>query len=412
MTTLEMRQKRARLIEQMKEAGQAADEARKANESARAAEKDAEFDRIVAEESELSKQIERAEQLDAAERRAAADHLEDLDKKGEKPKGSDETDYRTAFRNWFCRGKEYLTPEERALLEKRGTSDLVAGTPALGGYTVPTDLSTTLIEAMKDYSGIMQVADIRYTSSGNPLLIPTLDDTGTLAVKVAEAAAHTFQDLTYAQKSLDAYAYRSAIRISWELMQDSIFNMDTEMRRLMVPRFGRAINNTCTLGDGTGDPNGIVTAASAGKTAASTTAITFNEIIELIHTVDPAYRRSNTCGFMFHDNTLAAIKKLSIGTGDARPLWQPSVREGEPDRIEGYRYWINQDMDSALAASDVAMLFGDFSYYTIRMVQNLVIRRLDERYADNGLVGFIGFARWDGELLNTAAVKKYTMAAS
>ncbi len=411
--TLALEQRYGQLVDLMSKAAEAATEARAAGNETLASEKDAEFAKIEKEEADLYRSISQRQAAEAAERRAAAFHLEDLDKKGEKPAaGAAEDDYRSAFKTWFMRGAPAMTPEERSILEKRGTANQLAGTTTLGGYTVPTELSRSIIESMKSFSGIAQACNIMYTASGNPMTLPTLDDTSTLAVKVAEAATQTIQDLTFGQKTLDAYAYRTALKVSWELMQDSAFNFDGLVRSHMAPRFGRSLNNTCTLGDGSGDPNGVVTAASAGKTAASTTAITFSELIDLIHTVDPAYRTSPNCGFMFHDTVLAAIKKLSLGTGDARPLWQPSVRDGEPATIEGYRYWINQDMASAIEASAIVALFGDYNYYTIRMVQDLIIRRLDERYADDGLIGYIGFSRWDGELMNTSAVKKYTMAAS
>jgi HK97 family phage major capsid protein len=153
-----------------------------------------------------------------------------------------------------------------------------------------------------------------------------------------------------------------------------------------------------------------VTATSAGKTAASATEITFDEVIDLVHSVDPAYRTN--AAFMFHDNVLAHLKKISIGSSDARPLWMPSYVAGQPDRIDGYRYYINQGMDSSINASSKLMLFGDFSKYIVRMVRELEIRRLNERYAESLLVGFIGFMRFDGELIQPNAIKHLITAAS
>jgi HK97 family phage major capsid protein len=112
---------------------------------------------------------------------------------------------------------------------------------------------------------------------------------------------------------------------------------------------------------------------------------------------------------MMHDNVLAALKKLALGSSDATPLWQRSMREGEPDTIEGFRYWINQGMASTLATTNKVMLFGDFSQYVIRIVKNLELARLNELYAGNGQVGFYGFIRLDGECMNTAAIKHYVM---
>lgn len=412
-TSIELRQKRARIIEQMREAVKKGEELRAKGSAS--TEYDAEFDRAEAEERTLSKQIEALERIEAEEKRAAANHLEDLDRRGTPAGGGDPVKkiaYRDAFRQWFV-NPDSLTQEMRALLsEKRGTSTQVVGTTTLGGYTVDTETLAVVEKALKDYSGIFQAAFIRRTDKGNPLLIPTEDDTSTEANQIDEAASITVQDLTYGQKPLDAYKYASQMKISWELMQDSLFDMDSEIRTAMVPRFGRKLNSSCTTGTGTAQPNGVVTASTLGVTAASATAITFDEVIDLKHSVDPSYRMSQSSGYMFHDKVLAALKKLSVGSSDARPLWQPSHREGEPDTVDGSRYWINQAMDDTINASSKLILYGDFSKYHIRLVQELLIIRLNERYADNGLVGFIGHMRWDGECVNTAAIKHLITAAS
>lgn len=412
-TSTELRQKRARIIEQMREAVKKGEELRAKGSAS--TEYDAEFDRAEAEERTLSKQIEALERIEAEEKRAAGEHLEDLDRRGKPAGGGDPVKkiaYRDAFRQWFV-NPDSLTQEMRALLsEKRGTSTQVVGTTTLGGYTVDTETLAVVEKALKDYSGIFQAAFIRRTDKGNPLLIPTEDDTSTEANQIDEAASITVQDLTYGQKPLDAYKYASQMKISWELMQDSLFDMDSEIRTAMVPRFGRKLNSSCTTGTGTAQPNGVVTASTLGVTAASATAITFDEVIDLKHSVDPSYRMSQSSGYMFHDKVLAALKKLSVGSSDARPLWQPSYREGEPDTVDGSRYWINQAMDDTINASSKLILYGDFSKYHIRIVQELLIIRLNERYADNGLVGFIGHMRWDGECVNTSAIKHLITAAS
>lgn len=406
-TTRELLEKRAGIIEAMREAVKKGEEARAKGSAA--TEYDAEFEKAEAEERELSKQIDRRQRLEALEKEAAANHLEDLDKRGIPAGGGDKVkalEYRDAYRVWFTQGDAGLTPEMRVLMaEKRGTNSQIAGTTTLGGYTIDTELFPEIVAAMKAYSGIAQAARFINTTGGNALYVPTVDDTATEAGLIAEAASITVQDLTFGQKQLDAYKYATQMKVSWELMQDSAFNMDAEIRNAFAPRFGRAMNSSCTTGTGSSQPNGVVTASTLGKTTASATAFTFAEITDLIHSVDPAYRMSDSCGFMFNDVVLAAIKKLAIGSSDARSLWLPSFRDGEPDRVEGYRYWINQGMDSTIDTASKIMLFGDFQYYVIRLVQELVTLRLNERYADNGLVGYIGYMRWDGECVNTAAIK-------
>jgi len=362
------------------------------------------YDKAEAEERAISEQIARHDNLDAAERRAAADHISDIEQRQDAPKAGKAEAHRAAFRNWFINGAPNLSAEERSLLaEYRGTSTQVAGTTTLGGYTVPQDFLAEMERALKDYSGIFQAARILRTDKGNALPMPTEDDTSTVAALVTEGSASTVQDLTIGQKQLDAYSFRSLMKISWELMQDSAFSWEEEARLAFGPRFGRALNTYCTTGTGSSQPNGVVVASTLGKTAASATAITFAEILDLKHSVDPAYRMNGA--YMLHDNILLALKKLSIGSSDARPLWSPSYREGVPDTIDGSRYYINQGMASALTTGQKVMLYGDFSKYIIRMVRELTVIRLNERYADDGVVGFLGFMRFDGECTNTAAIK-------
>lgn len=405
-------QKRHTLINQMTDTLQQAGKARAKGDETRADELEADYAKMAADETIYDRHIHNRLDLEKREKAAAANHIEDLDKRGTPAGGGDQVKaiaYRDAYRTWFTQGT--LTAEERSILEKRGTNNQ-STTTTLGGYTIDPDLFPEIVYAMKDFSGILQAARVINTTGGNVLYVPTVDDTATEANLITEGSAITVQDLTFAQKQLDAYKYASQMKISWELMQDSAFNMDAELRSAFGPRFGRALNSSCTTGTGTSQPNGVVTASTLGKTAAATTSFTFAEITDLIHSVDPAYRTSATCGFMFNDVVLAAIKKLAIGSGDNRSLWLPSWREGEPDRIEGYRYWINQAMDATIDAASKIMLFGDYQYYVIRMVQELLTLRLNERYADNGLIGYIGYMRWDGECVNTAAIKHMLTAAS
>lgn len=404
MTVTELKQKRAAIIEQMREAAKRGQEARAKGESA--TDYDATFDRAEADERALSQEIRLAEIAEAEAREAAGKALEQRERTEGKQDQDAEKMYREAFKTWFTRGEQALDAEQRAIIsEKRGTSTQVAGTANLGGYTVPTGFLPELVRAMKAYTGIGQVARFLNTDAGNVLYIPTEDDTSTEANLITEGTAITVQDITFGQKQLDAYAYKTQAKVSYELLQDSAFDLEAEIRNVFAPRFGRAMNSSCTTGTGSAQPNGVVTASSLGKTTASATAFTAAEIMDLYHNVDPAYRMSRTCGFMMHDQVLAAIKKLQLGSNDASPLWLPSIREGEPDTILGKPYWINQGMESAITTGKKIMLFGDFNYYIIRMVQNMLIIRLNERYADNGLVGFVGYMRWDGECTNTAAIK-------
>lgn len=409
MTTRELKEKRAAIISSMKEAATKAAEARAKGESA--SDYDAAFDTAENEERELSKSIDRQMRLDELEREEAGKHLADLDKRGQGPKGTEQAEYRDAFKNWFVHGNNALSQEERNMLQQYGAEKRAQSTSTTaGGYLIAPEFMPDLDRAIKDFSGVMQVARMVTTSTGANMPWPTIDATARKASLVAENATSTPTDFTFGQKSLDAYMYRDMAAASLELVQDSAFDIAGFISESFAESFGRGLNTAFTTGTGSSQPNGVVTASTLGKTAASATAFTRSEMVDLVHSVDPGYRRSNSCGFMLNDAVLAAIKKLALGSGDASPLWQQSMRDGEPDRIEGFRYWINQDMETALTTGKKIMLFGDFSKYIVRRVLGMTLRRLEERFIDSGQIGYIAFARYDGELINTAAVKHLILA--
>jgi HK97 family phage major capsid protein len=185
-------------------------------------------------------------------------------------------------------------------------------------------------------------------------------------------------------------------------VDDSPFAVETLLGELLGERLGRRANTELTVGDGTGDPNGIVTASSLGKTAAGVNAVTADEIIDLLHSVDPAYRQSPKAAFMFNDSTLAAIRKLKDGNGNY--LWQMgNVQNGVPGSLLGYRYYINQAMASLATGQKVAV-FGDFGKYFVRKVGSPLIGAIQDKDFWPGF-GVAGYIRFDGELADTAAVK-------
>jgi HK97 family phage major capsid protein len=403
---------RAAIVTQMQEITQAA--AKEAR--AMSQEEVSKWEKMEADEAALTRTIQATEKTERFAAEQAARHFQQRDATGQQwtstatksPDKSKEESYRDAYTQYLKRGMGSLEPEQRSLLQTRGTSTQVVGTDGLGGFLVPDTWQPEIERLMLDYSGIMQAARIIRTAGGNTLYWPSEDDTTTLAAKTAEAAATIVADLTFTEKRLDAYKYTSMIKVSEELLQDAAYDIQGEIAAAFAPRFGRIMNQECTLGDGTGDPNGIVTATSAGKTTASATAITLLEVLDLKHSIDPAYRNSPNFGFMFNDAVLLYLKKLVDTTG--RPLWTPSFRDGQPDTIDSTRYWINQGMDSTINTASKIMLCGDFSKYIIRIAKDMSVTRLNELYAENGLVGFRGVMRFDGELINAGAVKHMVTA--
>lgn len=374
---------------------------------ARRAELDESFAKAEKEHAELTKIIQRMQTVAELEKMEVAKVVDAAEQRAQE-KGDNRTpeaEYRDVFLKMIAFGVGKLNSEERTILEKRGTSTQVAGTTTLGGFTVPTDLQNQIFEAMKDYSGIMQAATIFNTASGNPINWPFTDTTGAKAVLIAEGGAFTVQDTSFSQVSMSAYKFGDLVKISSELLQDSAFNLPDFFSRRMATGFGRALNDYATTGTGSGQPQGIVTGSTLGVTAQSATAITFGEVLDLKHSVDPAYRNGPNTGFMFNDTVLAYLKKLSIGSSDARPLWQPSFIVGQPDTIDGSRYWINQSMDSTINTASKIMLYGDFSKFLVRVSRGFEIKRNDALYMNTDEVGFYGIARFDSKLTDTGAVK-------
>lgn len=416
----ELREKQATIVT---EARERLDQISAATDEARAKELETQHDAAMAEHDRLEKLIEREEKVAGLEKRgeeARAQKRPISGGEGE-ARGQDEgaaLEYREVFHRMLRVGGDMaeLSNEERAVL-RSGVSEFraqTAGTTTAGGFTVPTELANQIIKSMKAW-GPMYDEDIcttMSTASGNPIKIPTVDDTAVTAGAHTEATALTdtgAKDVTFGQRSLDAYVFDTQfVRFSFELAQDSIFNVESLLAELLGERLGRIANTQLTVGSGTTAPNGIVAASSLGKTAAAAAAISWDEIMDLEHSVDPAYRVSPKARYMFNDQTLLAVRKLKDGDGNY--LWQNGdVQKGIPASFNGRAYSINQAMDSLGAAKKV-MLFGDFGKYFVRKVGSPVIGVLRERFWPD--LGIAGLIRFDGELGDTAAVKHLVTAAS
>jgi len=369
------------------------------------------YDKLDARMDALISEIDRQSKFEARAKDEAANDFEA--KLDVKPKASKEA--RTAaFTKMLRYGDNQLTREERSLIESRGTATQITTTDALGGYAVPEGFGDEIIRSMAQYSGVLEACKIIRTNSGNPLPYPTSNQTAVKGKRIGEGVAQAVLDITYGTKVLNAYIYTSdIIKWSYALAQDFAFDIPTETNSVAAERLGRILNEELTTGDGSSKPNGIANAAVTGATAAATNAIVATELLDLIFSVDRSYRGMPNAGFMLNDLTLKSIAKLEVGSADSRPLWQPSLRDGEPDTLNGYKYWVNNDMDhiGSGVASDV-VLFGDFSKYIVRMSKDFTLKPLFERYADELVVAYFLFCRADGELMDAAAIKALTLAAS
>lgn len=419
MSLKDLQEKREQLLS---EARERLDQIDKNTDESRAKELEEQHDKAMAALDKLDKRISDEEKLEAAEQRA-----EELRaKRRPKPEdgeatGRDEGDapeYREAFYAMLAAGGDPsdLTPEQRAVLksgiDKKSEFRAQSTSNSAGGYTVPVTLAQFIVKSMAAWGPMYDpgICTEINTSSGEQINIPTVDDTTVPVVKHTEGTALTDDggsDVTFGQKSLNAYVYDTEfVKWSMELMQDSIFNIETLLGELLGERLGRRANTELTTGDGTGDPNGIVTASSLGVTAAATDAIVWDELIDLEHSVDPAYRMSPKCRYMFNDTSLKVLRKIKDGEG--RYLWsQGDVAKGVAPTLNGRPYSINQAM-AAVATGNKPIVFGDFGKYYVRKVGAPILGVMRERFWPD--LGIAGLIRLDGELGDTAAVKHLIMS--
>lgn len=338
-----------------------------------------------------------------------------------------------AFRKWATEGASSLTGEEvRALgglkaanngteivLSFRSVQDVrremraQTVTTTGGGHLIADAFMARLEKSLLHYGGMLNEADIIDTATGAPLDWPTYDDTSNKGAILAINTAVADQDITFGQLTLDAYKYSSKqVKVPVELMQDSAFDINAIVADALGERLGRILNEHFTTGTGAAQPNGIVTASGVGKTGAAgqTGSVIYDDLIDLIHSVDIAYRTQGA-KFMMADSSVKVIRKLKDSNG--LPLWQPSVVAGQPDAILAYPVVINNDM-AAMAASAKSILFGALGKYKVRRVKDITLLRLNERYADAHQVGFLAFARFDGDLLDagTNPVNHYANPAA
>lgn len=298
------------------------------------------------------------------------------------------------FKKFLIGGEGNMDPEYRANVQAKGTDNL-------GGYTVPEIMAKEIETALLAYGGVYANSFVLRTSGGETMNWPTVNDTGNTGKLTAESAdmSSGATALTFGEVNVGAYKFDSDLLvITTELLQDSAFDILGYVSAQLATRIHRILNTYFTTGTGSAQPQGYMTGASKGADFADRL-VTRSTILDLIHSVDPAYRQSPQARLCFNDSTLLAIKQLAIGSADASPLWQPSMRDGEPSTIEGYKYFINQDMED-LHPTYKPMAFGDFGKFLIREALPINVIRLVERYAEKGQVGIVLLGRWDSKLLD------------
>ena len=270
---------------------------------------------------------------------------------------------------------------------------LQEGVDADGGYLVPEEYDRRLIDVL-DGENIMRSLATKITTAGQHKI--NIAATKPAAAWIEEGGALSFGDATFDQIYLDAYKLHVAIKVTEELLYDNAFGLEN----YIITQFGKALANAeedaFLNGNGTGKPTGIFAENGGGQIAATlTAAIKSDDLIDLVYGLKRPYRKN--ASFIMNDATLASIRKLKDNNGAY--IWQPSYKEGEPDRVLGYAVHT-----SAFAPTN-AIAFGDYSYYNIGDRGSRSFAELRELFAGNGMVGYVAKERVDGKLILPEAVK-------
>lgn len=312
---------------------------------------------------------------------------------------------------WLRYGDNAMTAQDWAVA--RNTMSTTTGSE--GGYAVATEVAASVIDSLKAFGGMRAVANVFSTAMGNPLNYPTSDGTAETGELLAENASAAAADASFGTKALNCYKFSSkVITVPIELLQDASFDIEAFVNNRLVQRLGRITNTYFTTGTASSQPGGVVTGSTLGKTGTTgqTTSIIYDDLVDLVHSVDPAYRASPSCRFMMNDASLKIIRKIKDSAG--RPIFVPGYDLGGkmPDTVLGYEVAINQDV-AVMAANAKSVLFGDFSYYSIRDALDMQFFRFtDSAFARSGQVGFLAFLRSGGNLMDAGAVKHYANSAT
>ena len=395
---LELKEKRAKAWE----AAKAFLDSKQGSNGLMSAEDAATYDKMEAEVVDLGKEIDRLERqavIDAELAKATSTPI--TNKPNTQPGGETKTgratdEYKRAFWNSMRNKNSYEIQNALSI-----------GTDSEGGYLVPDEYEKKLVEALEDEVFFRSLATVIKTSSGDRK-IPIVTSKGE-AAWIDEGGQFPESDDSFGQTSIGAHKLATMIKVSDELLNDSVFNIEQYISKEFGRRIGTKEEEAFFIGDGTGKPIGIFNktgGADIGVTAV-TTSTTFDDVMDLYYSLRAPYRNKAT--WLLNDSTVKAIRKLKDGNGNY--IWQPSVREGEPDRILNRPYRTSIYVPE-LAAGNRVMAFGDYSYYWIADRHGRSFKRLNELFATTGQVGFLASERVDGKLILSEAVKTLDVKAS
>jgi len=388
---LELREKRAKAWD----AAKAFLDTKRGNDGLLTAEDTATYEKMENDVVSLGKEVERLERQAAIDMEMSKPTNNPITNQPDGGTGADKTgrataEYKRAFWN-SMRGHRDMTVQNA----------LKVGEDTEGGFLVPDEYERILVEALEEENIFRKLANVITTSSGDRK-IPVVASKGE-ASWIDEEGQIPESDDSFGQVSIGAYKLATMIKVSEELLNDSVFNLEAYISREFGRRIGNKEEEAFFSGNGTGKPLGILADVGGGQvgvTTAGATAITLDEVLDLFYSLKAPYRKKAV--FVLNDSTIKAIRKLKDANGQY--LWQPSIKEATPDTLLSRPLYTSTYMPSIEAAAK-SMVFGDFSYYWVADRQGRVFKRLNELFATTGQVGFLATQRVDGKLILPEAVK-------
>ncbi len=302
----------------------------------------------------------------------------------------------------YIRNEEHLTAEQKTILMQHknmnGSSD-----PA-GGYLVLPEMDTTITRIINETSPIRSVATVQSISS-DQLQIPQQTDLPAAAWSDVDVSNGETTAITWKQLTIKAFELQAEPRISQQLLDDSVVDVESYLMQVLAEAFDITMNTAYVAGTGVGQPRGFLTydaGTSWGQVeqivSGSASALTAAGINSLVYALKDGYLPN--AKFLMRRNTVSLIRLLTDGNGNA--LWSPAFGS-EPATLMGYPVIRAADMP-AVTTNTLPIAFGDWRRgYTI--VDRLGMRLLRDPYTAKPFVKFFTTRRTGGGVVNYEAIK-------
>jgi len=310
------------------------------------------------------------------------------------------TDDATLFRQ-LCDGEirsfESLPSEQR---------DMTKGSATAGGNIVDSTMYDRIFEKLEEESVVIRAgATVIRTAGGEDLLVPKVTTNPSGAI-VAEAGTIGESDPVLGQVTLGAFKYAALTQVSQELLADSLFNVSSFVTNIGGQAVTRALGADLSNGSGSSKPKGIAQAATSFGTSATATTITYANLVEVEATMGVPYKNVDTAWIMSPE-AVKVVRLLADTTG--RPLWEPSLKAGNPDMLLGYPVWVDGNLDAATSGKR-AVVFAHMPSYAVRLAGGLQIDRSDSFAFNTGLATFRFQLRGDGDGIDDNGIGCLTQA--